>query len=148
VAGDLVEDSGRPVVIVPDAPLTFSVDRVMVAWKDTPESRRAVLGALPLLRRATKITVVEIASAQVLSEARQELIDVSRWLAGHGVTVETLGVAALHDDAEQLESLAHDLGANLIVAGAYGHNRLREWAFGGITRILLQRGSCCTLLSH
>ncbi len=148
IAGDLVMQCGRPVIIVPQAPATFSLDRIMVAWQDTPECRRAALDALPLLQRAVGVTIVEVAAERDLSAARQHLADVSRWLAGHGVTATTLGATASHDDAEQLEFLAHDLGANLIVAGAYGHSRTREWAFGGVTRTLLQRGKYCTLLSH
>ena len=148
VAGDLVMQCGRPVIVVPNTPETYALDQVMVAWQDTSEGRRAALDALPLLQRAAKVTIVEVAAKMHLSAARQRLADVSRWLAGHGVRVDTQAAAALHDDAEQLVCIAHDLGANLVVAGAYGHSRRREWAFGGVTRTLLLRGTCCTLLSH
>ena len=50
--------------------------------------------------------------------------------------------------AAQLGALARDLKADLIVAGAFGHSRLREWAFGGVTRDLLLRGERCVLSSH
>ena len=147
-AGDLVMQCGRPVLLVPQAPATPSLDHVMVAWKDTREARRAALDALPLLACATHVTLVEIAAGEDMAAARQRLADVSRWLAAHGITAEVVTAASLDDDAAQLDSLARSSGANLIVAGAYGHSRLREWAFGGVTRTLLRRGDCCAMLSH
>ena len=147
-AGDLVMQCGRPVLIVPQAPATPSLDHVMVAWKDTREARRAALDALPLLKRATHVTVVEITADEDMAVAQERLADISRWLAGHGITAEVIASVSTGDDAAQLESLARSSGANLIVAGAYGHSRLREWAFGGVTRTLLQRGDRCAMLSH
>lgn len=147
-AGELIMQCGRPVLVVPQAPATPSLDHVMVAWKDTREARRAVLDALPLLQNAVHVTVVEIAAEEDLAGARKRLADISRWLAGHGITAEVIAAESSVDDAAQLGSLAHNSGANLIVAGAYGHSRLREWAFGGVTRSLLQRGRRCAMLSH
>jgi nucleotide-binding universal stress UspA family protein len=147
-ASDLVMHSGRPVLVVPRAPLTPCLDHVLVAWKDTREARRAALDALPLLKHATHVTVVEMAADEDTAAAQQHVADVSRWLARHGVSAEVIAAASSDDDAAQLESLARKLGANLIVAGAYGHSRLREWAFGGVTRSLLHRGEYCSLLSH
>jgi nucleotide-binding universal stress UspA family protein len=148
MAGELVMQCGRPVLVVPAAMATQSLDRVMVAWKDTREARRAALDALPLLKLARFVAVAEIAAGEDLPAARARVDDVSRWLAGHGVAAEPMAVALQQDDAEQLGSLARKSGANMIVAGAYGHSRLREWAFGGVTRTLLQHGQCCALLSH
>ena len=147
-AGELVMQCGRPVLVVPQTPATPSVDRVMLAWKDTREARRAAMDALPLMRGATHITVVEIAAGDDMANTGQRLADVASWLAVHGVIAATLALASLGDDAEQLESAARTLGANLIVAGAYGHSRIREWAFGGVTRTLLRRGDRCAMLSH
>ncbi|MGI4795847.1 MAG: universal stress protein, partial [Janthinobacterium lividum] len=148
IASSLVMNSGRPIIIVPEPTATASLDRIMVAWRNTPESRRAVLGALPLLQRAAEVTLVEVASDEGLPAARQELADTSHWLAEHGITTKIISARALDDVGEQLVTLAHDIGANLIVAGAYGHSRLREWAFGGVTRYILQRADGCVLLSH
>jgi nucleotide-binding universal stress UspA family protein len=120
----------------------------MLAWKETPEARRAALDALPMLQRAKRVTVVEISAEEALTSARQHLQDVSRWLERHGVAAETLAVLAQHDDGDQLEQVARELRATLIVAGAYGHSRLREWAFGSVTRTLLHGKERCVLLSH
>ena len=147
-AGDLVMQCGRPVLVVPATPAIETLEHVLVAWKDTREARRAALDALPLLKRATHVTVVELGADEVMAAARQRVADVSRWLAGHGIVAEVIAAVSSGDDAAQLASLARSVGANLIVAGAYGHSRVREWAFGGVTRTLLRRGECCALLSH
>ncbi len=147
-AGELVMQCGRPVLVVPEAPATPALDNVILAWKDTREARRAALDALPLLEQAMHVTVAEIAAEADLPAARQRLADVSDWLARHGVITEVLACASVGDDAAQLDSLASERGANLVVAGAYGHSRLREWAFGGVTRTLLQQGGRCAMLSH
>ena len=147
-AGELVMQCGRPVLMIPQAPATPSLDCILLAWKDTREARRAALDALPLLERAKHVTVVEIAADGDMPAARQRLADVAHWLARHGVAAEVLACAADGDNAEQIESLARKLDANLVVAGAYGHSRLREWAFGGVTRTLLRRGDRCAMLSH
>ncbi len=129
------------------------LDQIMLAWKETPKARRAALDALPLLQRAVHVTVVEISAEKDLPLARQRLADVSCWLTRHGIIAETLAAAALHDnafrddDGKQLEPVARKLGAILIVAGAHGHSRLRESAFGSVTGTLIH-GDRCALLSH
>lgn len=147
-AGDLIMRCGRPVLVVPPAMSAAPLNRVMLAWKDTREARRAALDALPLLKHAASVSVVEIADDDEMAEARQRIDDVSIWLVSHGVAAEAKVVASRQDDSEQLCSLAHDLGADMIVAGAYGHSRLREWVFGGMTRTLLNGTERCTLLSR
>jgi nucleotide-binding universal stress UspA family protein len=147
-AGDLVMQTGRPVLVVPEAPVTLSLDHVVLGWKDTRETRRAALDALPLIKRARHVTVMEIAGDEDLAEARGRLADVALWLKRHGVMAETVASLSTGDDVHQLRTLAHAKGADLIVAGAYGHSRLREWALGGVTRDLLLQSDCCTLLSH
>jgi nucleotide-binding universal stress UspA family protein len=147
-AGELIMQCGRPVLVVPPAPASPSLDRVMLAWKDTREARRAALDALPLLRTAAYVGVVEIAAEEDMAAARQHVDDVARWLGKHGIVVDAVAAASGDDDAAQLESAAQKSAANLVVAGAYGHNRVREWAFGGVTRTLVQHADRCALLSH
>jgi nucleotide-binding universal stress UspA family protein len=147
-AGDLVMQTGRPVLVVPEAPVTLALDHVVLGWRDTRETRRAALDALPLIKRARHVTVMEIAAEDELAEARGRLADVALWLKRHGVVAETEASLSTDEGAYQLRVLAHAKGADLIVAGAYGHSRLREWALGGVTRNLLLQATCCTLLSH
>ena len=146
--GDLVMRAGRPVLVVPAAASKVKLDRVVVGWKDTRESRRAVSDALPLLKGARHVAVVEIAVEEELSAARTQIEDVAGWLHRHGIKAECLASPATGDDATALYAVAQDQGADVIVAGAYGHSRLREWALGGVTRDLLLRANWCSLLSH
>lgn len=147
-AGDLVMEVGRPVLVVPPAAEALRFERVLLAWKDTRECRRAALDALPLLRLAKQVTVIEITEDEERAEAQPRLESVTAWLAGHGIANDFLSAPSIGDDAHLLYSLSHQKGADLIVAGAYGHSRLREWAFGGVTRNLLMQGECCAMLSH
>ena len=134
--GDLVMRAGRPVLIVPPSVEILDLKHILVGWKDTRETRRAVGDAMPLADR------VDMATA----EARVE--DVVAWLAGHGVTAAAVPVQAHGDVTAQLERIAQEREAGLIVAGAYGHTRLREWVFGGVTQEVLMHPLRCTLMSH
>ena len=109
-AGELLMQCGRPVLVVPQAPATPSLDTILLAWKDSREARRAALDALPLLLRAKQVTVVEIAADDDMAVARQRLADVSHWLARHGVVVEVLACASVGNDSGQLESIARERG--------------------------------------
>jgi nucleotide-binding universal stress UspA family protein len=146
--GDLIMRLGRPVLIVPAALDGSKLDRVVVGWKDTREARRAVSDALPLLKTAAQVTVVEIAEEDELAVARAHVGDVVDWLERHGVAAKARSVASTGNDSTQLNAVAHERGANLIVTGAFGHSRLREWALGGVTRDLLRSADRCSLLSH
>ena len=145
---DLLMQAGRPVLIVPANLEVFRLDRVLVGWKDTRETRRAVLDALPVLRKAGHVTVVEIADGQDLDAAHARLAEVTAWLHDHGVDAGALVELAAGDDASRLGAIAAEQRADLIVAGAYGHNRFREWALGGVTSDLLLRAGKCSLVSH
>ena len=99
-------------------------------------------------KAADHISVVEIADKENLAAVRTRLDDVAAWLKWHGKTADTLAAPAGDDGATQLYSLAREQGVDLIVAGAYGHSDLREWALGGVTQDLLRRADCCSLVSH
>ncbi len=144
--GDLIMTAGRPVLIVTPAPVRL--DRVLLAWKDTRETRRAADDALPLLRRASHVSVVELAEPSELAEAQARLKDVAAWLATHGIEAECVVSATTGADAQGLSAIADEHGAGVIVAGAYGHSRLREWALGGVTRAMLAQEGRASFLSH
>jgi len=171
--GELVMQAGRPVLVVPhgaDAPGPdlatpdlakpdlakpgrtgtdpIGLDHAMIAWKDTRETRRAVLDALPLLQKLAKVSVVEVAAKDDMADARAHVADVTAWLGRHGIAASSQAVLSDGGDAVQLDAIARDRGADLVVAGAYGHSRVREWALGGVTRSLLLHSSRCSLLSH
>jgi len=146
--GDLVMRSGRPVLIVPRKQQSLSLDHILVAWKDTREARRAVADALPLLKKAAQVTVHEVARDDDLDSARAHVEDVKAWLARHGIGAVGSVSACASDDAARLDSIAAEAKADVVVAGIYGHNRMREWVFGGVTRDLLLREHRCALVSH
>ena len=147
---DLVMQTGRPLLVVPDGVNWLDLRSVLVAWKDTPEARRAVADALPMLRKAKDVIVVEIPETNDdRSAVMAHVSDVAAWFARHGVTATARVPAATNEtDAVQLDSIADDVGAGLIVAGAYGHSRFRELILGGVTEYLVTQTARCVLLSH
>ena len=146
--GELVMRAGRPLLIVPPGVSHLGPARVIVGWKDTREARRAVADALPLLRLAREVCVLEIAAESELVDALVGVGDVARWLQRHGVRATAEVTASADGSPGALLAWAQSRSADLIVAGAYGHSRLREWAFGGMTRELINQSDCCSLLSH
>ena len=147
--GDAVMKAGRPVLVVPPRRTSLTLDRILVAWKDSAESRRAVSAALPLLRKVTEVTVIEIVAEEGEREAATTRVaDVANWLSYHGVQASARAELSAGDAGRQLDAIAAEARIDVIVAGAYGHARLQEWIFGGVTRHLLQHGSVCLLLVH
>jgi nucleotide-binding universal stress UspA family protein len=146
--GDLVMETGRPVLVVPDPAEGLSLDHVLVGWKDSREARRAIPDALPLLDKSGRVTVVEIVPEPELREARSRLDQVVAWLGRHRIKAKGLAIESNKDDPGRLRLLASDLDATFVVAGAYGHSRFHEWVFGGFTRDLLLHTDLCAMLSH
>jgi nucleotide-binding universal stress UspA family protein len=146
--GELILHAGRPVFLVPSAIQSVNLDRLLVGWKDTRETRRAIVDALPLLRRASDVVVVELAAAGHLEGARRHLDDVISWLASHGIFARAVPIESDGSDATGLHAAATREHCNIIVAGAYGHGRVREWIFGGVTKDLLLNSSLCSFVSH
>ena len=143
--------SGRPILAVPYAGQFETVGRrVLIGWNATREATRAVNDAMPLLAGADVVTVLTI-DAREGPDAHGELpgADISLHLARHGVkaTIERT-VSAGVPAGEVLLSRAADLGADLLVIGAYGHSRMRDLLLGGATRSILQSMTVPVLMSH
>ena len=146
---DLVLQVGRPLLVVPESCNWLDLRSVLVAWKDTAESRRALSDALPLLRKSTEVTLVEIVEEEAnRAAALLRVDDVAAWLSRHGVQASQQVPGQCGDAATQLERIASDVGAGVVIAGAYGHSRLSEWILGGVTRRLISPSNRCSLLSH
>jgi nucleotide-binding universal stress UspA family protein len=101
-----------------------------------------------MLKLASRVKVVELAEADALNPARRHVADVVAWLERHGIAADCAVQLSDGDDANALRAIGDDQGADVIVAGAYGHSRLREWVLGGVTRDLLLSSTRCALLSH
>lgn len=140
---------GRPTILVSDHMHELQADRVLVGWKDTREARLAVHDALPFLRKASQVTIIEICPSDEQDLARRHVRDVAKYLQRHSVNCEIdVRVHMAESDARQLSRVAKENGADLIVTGAYGHSRLGEWMFGGVTRGLLDEAPFCLMMSH
>ncbi|AYJ84591.1 universal stress protein (plasmid) [Sphingomonas paeninsulae] len=145
----IVLQTGRPVLIVPrDAP-GLKLNRMTIAWKETPEARRAVADALPLLKTASHVSIVHLAPERDRHDALAGMKDVAGWLDRHGIVAEVIFTPTTQgDDAYQLNEALENNRTDVVVAGAYGHSRLRQWVFGGVTRDLTLHAGYCALLSH
>jgi nucleotide-binding universal stress UspA family protein len=145
---DVVLKAGRPVLVASSGVSKLDLSSVMICWKDSRESRRAVEDAVPFLRMASKITIVEVVDKDELSQAETRLKDVVEWLGAHDIAAKTRVERGGDEDAVVLSGLAEELEAGMVVGGAYGHSRMREWVLGGVTRDLLLQPTGCSLVSH
>ena len=138
--------TGRPVLIVPAAPLVSLPETMVIAWKAAPEAARAVTAAMPLLSKAKQILIVTVAEEEGLSD--EEGARLMTALGWHGLNAST---RHLRPDrlgaADTLLAAAAEQSA-LVVMGAYGHSRLREWIFGGFTEHVLRGAAVPVLMMH
>jgi nucleotide-binding universal stress UspA family protein len=136
-AGEVILTAGRPVLIPGIGVSEIMADKIVVGWKDTREARRAASDALPLLMAAKDVRLVAVDEGDYEAE-QASLDDAVAWLKRHGVAAQG-EIRSQGDGASvALESAAMEFGADLIVTGGYGHSRMRELLFGGVTRELLR----------
>lgn len=151
IAENVVLNAGRPVLVVPRTQERQSFgERIMVAWNARREATRALTDALPMLRCAKQVDIVTV-NAEPKSEGHGDVpgADIALYLARHGVNANVLATSAAGADVGAwLLSRAADLGADMIVMGAYGHSRLRELVLGGATRTVLESMTVPVLMSH
>lgn len=139
---DLVAVEQRP-TLVAKQPLGV-LSTVVVAWNGGKEASRAARTALPLLRKAGRVVIVTVADQRTKTLSPQSL---ASFLTAHGVAAQTRTLEG-GDVASLILGEAAGLGAELVVFGAYGHTRLRDFVFGGVTRTLLQADGPSLFLSH
>ena len=146
--GELVTSAGRPVLAVGGATRKFTGQRIVIGWKDTREARRAVADALPFLKVADEVVIATVSEGDDIEE-KASLDGVVAWLGQHGINprseivpVDVNGIGAT------LTSVARSIDADLIVSGAYGHSRVREWFLGGMTKELLATEALNRFLSN
>ena len=150
VAEHLALGSGRPVLVVPYVGRYPEIGRnVVIAWKPGRESARAVFDALPVLKQAEQVQILEIDEGGARRNGASADNSIAVALARHGIkpTVRTSIAGDISVGDEILSRLA-DMGADLLVMGAYGHSRMRELLFGGVTRHIAKHMTVPTLFSH
>jgi nucleotide-binding universal stress UspA family protein len=151
LAETLIFGSGRPTVVLPDRSRwsrAVALNTVVVAWDFSRNSSRAVADALPLLKKAKLVSILTVTHEKALSTGRSGA-ELARYLARHGVNVVLDEVNAVgRDIAAVFESHLTSRDADLLVMGAYGHSRFREFVLGGATRGMLMRPPVPVFLSH
>jgi len=106
-----------------------------------------VADAVPFLQRAKQVLAITVGEGDRAAE-RGSLDDLLAWLARHGVTASADLIENKEGFVDVLESTSRAYQADLVVSGAYGHSRMREWLFGGMTRNLLQANTLNRLFSN
>jgi nucleotide-binding universal stress UspA family protein len=147
-ATSVLIDSGKPGLVLPHVGWDGSLGQtILIAWKSTRESARAVAAALPLLTRARSVHLA--AWDESMDGDNKAPLDVEPFLRHHGVnvTVHREGKPT-RDLGDLLLSLAADLQADLLVLGCYGHGRTREWVQGGVTRTVFKSMTLPVLMVH
>ncbi len=139
----LMLGAGRPVLVLPAKPGARGPARALVAWKDAPASARALREALPLLERATSVTVLTVREDGVSPSAAEALAFLER----RGVKAKAVQARSEDAGAEILRQ-ARAARADLLVMGAYVRPRLAELVLGGATRTILERANIPVLYAH
>ncbi|MBB3917101.1 universal stress protein [Rhizobium fabae] len=144
---DVLLAAGRPVLLPSAAKTPLEARTIVIAWKDAKESRRAIVDAMPLLISAEDVVVLSIEESDPVGEKAPA--DIVRFLTRHAVRARSIiEPRQAGEIGMTIIEAAVRLEADLIVAGAYGHSRFREWAFGGVTHTLLHHNAINRLLSN
>lgn len=148
--GAMIMGSGRPVLLAPETQTAGPFARIAIAWKDTAEAARSLTAAMPLLEQAKQI---ELICAEEGEAKRHERVaayeNILRYFRWHGFNAKGHFVTAgARTAAEAVLDHVQDAGTDLLVTGAYGHSRQREYIFGGFTEHLLKGAAIPVLLFH
>jgi nucleotide-binding universal stress UspA family protein len=142
----LLFDTGRPVLIPVGAPAPDFATRITIAWKATPQAARAVAFAMPFLAQASEITILSIEEEDGPRDDPARLV---RHLGWHGIRARSERLRMGGDGGPAtLLAAAKAANSGLLVMGAYGHTRLREWVFGGFTQRALDHADLPVLMAH
>ena len=141
---------GSPLIVLPNKGKIFSVNKIIIAWDESPQAARAVHDALPILKHANEVHVVMVPEQEFLE--KQLIISgqgLKEYLSRHGVNVNSVTFKKTKPKiAENILFMAKSHRADLIVMGVYGHSRIKESVFGGTSKHLLKRSSIPLFVSH
>lgn len=138
--------SGRPMLIPPTVGLATLPETVVIAWKPAPEAARAITAAMPLLHTAKQVAIMTVAEERGPSDDESaRLMTALRW---HGLNASTRHLQPERTGAADTLLAAARTEGSLVVMGAYGHSRMREWIFGGFTERVLRGAEVPVLMMH
>jgi nucleotide-binding universal stress UspA family protein len=146
--GSLLIDGGRPLLLVPPGSSCTNFRKIGIAWKTKPESARAITAAMPLLEKAQTVLVFGASeNGEDPIPAMAAVVEQLRW---HGINAETRALphGTAKTVADTLLSAATDAERDLLVMGGYGHSRVREVIFGGVTEHVLRGAPLPVLMAH
>lgn len=151
ITAEVAIGAGRPVLIVPSVGEPQQIGtRIVIAWNGTCEAARAAFDALPLLKQAGSVRILTINhDSGGGEESHISGGDLALALSRHGIKVVT--ATSQHADisvSDDLLSSIADMSCDLLVMGCYGHSRLRELVFGGVTKHILKHMTVPVLMSH
>jgi nucleotide-binding universal stress UspA family protein len=144
----IIFGSGRPTILLPEVEPARKLDKVAIAWDGSRVAARAVADAHQVLRRASKITVLTVTGEKSLQEtdAAQRL---TQGLNLRGLSAEAMPFVSEDCPVEvSLQERAIEIGADLMIMGAFGHTRLRDFVLGGATKGILSDVRLPIMLSH
>lgn len=149
-AETVIFESGKPTMVLPERPRArpFDLKTVVVAWDFSRAAARAIADAIPILEKAREVRIVTVTNEKVL-DSKHSAEELARNLSRHGIDVVLDKVdAAGRAIGKVLEAHAVSCSADVLVMGAYGHSRFREFVLGGATRSLLSKPPLPILFSH
>jgi nucleotide-binding universal stress UspA family protein len=139
-------ESGRPVLIAPPTPPKRLGENVLIAWNCSTEQAHTTALAMPLLRRAAKVTILTVEGATVPGPTGAQM---ARSLSLNGIPSEAITMKAERRTAgEIILARARELGCDLLIKGAYTQSRLRQMIFGGTTRHILGNATLPVLMAR
>jgi len=142
-------NAGRPVLLVPPHPMRLHGGHVVIAWDDSREAARAVADALPLLLCASRVTILSVWDQRSAPDANSEPVaGLRRFLQRHGIVAAARTEQSGAPVGDVILDALPALGAEMLVAGGYGHARMREMILGGTTRSLMRYCPVPLLISH
>ena len=139
-------ESGRPILIAPPVPPARLGETVLIAWNGSTETARAIAFALPVLKNATRVVVLTVEGSTTQGPSGDQVV---RHLERNGISSEAVSVArGRQSPGELILSHAAEIGADLIVKGAYTQSRLRQMIFGGATRHIISEATLPVFMAH
>jgi nucleotide-binding universal stress UspA family protein len=143
---EVLFSAGRPALLAPAGQVDVFFTRPLIAWNGSAQAANAVRAGLDLFTPDSKITVLQV------GDLRAGRISAERMAHGLGWHCFEAEVRAVPDEPHRTGAIileqARALGSTVIVLGAYGHSRAREWMLGGVTEYLLRHATVPLLLAH